>query len=67
MLEKVANCMLKHSLQSHHSLVSLNDIRILWKGHHNKVKTNVSEILLIRKHQPLLNIDEDSVPLDLFI
>ena len=54
--------MLKHSLQSHHSLVSPNDFGTLWKGYTNKVKINVSETVLIRKHQPLLNIHENSVP-----
>ena len=53
---------LKHSLQSHHSLVSPNDFRILSKGYTNKGKINVSETALIRKHQPLLNIHENSVP-----
>ena len=41
-------------------LASPNDFRILWKGY-NKVKRNISETLLIRKHQPLLNIHENSV------
>ena len=54
--------MLKHSLQSHHSLVSPNDFRILWKGYTNKGKINVSETVLIRKHHPLLNIRQKSVP-----
>ena len=42
-------------------LASPNDFRILWKGYNNKVKRNISETLLIRKHQPLLNIHENSV------
>ena len=54
--------MLKHSLQSHHSLVSPNDLRILWKGYTNKGKINVPETVLIRKHQPLVNIRQNSVP-----
>ena len=54
--------MLKHSLQSHHSLVSPNEFRTLWKGYTNKVKITASEAVLIRKHQPLLNIHENSVP-----
>ena len=60
--------MLKHSLQSHHLLVSPNDFRILWTGYTNKGKINVSENALIRKHrkhQPLLNIRENSVPQEL--
>ena len=62
MLRKIKNSMLKHSLQSHHSLVSPNDFRILWKGYTNKGKINVSETVLIRKHQSLLNIRENLVP-----
>ena len=62
MLQKMTNRMLKYSLQSHHSLVSPHDFRILWKGYTNKGKINVSEIVLIKKHQPLLNINENSVP-----
>ena len=54
--------MLKHSLQSHHSLVSPNNVRIFSKGHTNKEKINVSEAVLFSKHQPLLNIHENSVP-----
>ena len=42
-------------------LASPNDFRILCKGYNNKGKINVSETLLIRKHQPLLNIHENSV------
>ena len=42
-------------------LVSPNNFRILWKGYNNKEKRNVSETLLIRKHQSLLNIHENSV------
>ena len=62
MLEKVANRMLKHSLQSHHLLISPNGFILLWKGYNNKGMRNVSETLLIRKHLPLLNIHENSVP-----
>ena len=62
MQQKITNRILKHSLQSHHSLVSPNDFRILSKGYTNKGQINVSESVLIRKHQPLLNIHENSVP-----
>ena len=60
--------MLKHTLQSGHPSVSPNDFRILQKGYNNnKVKRKISGSLLIRKHQPSLNIHENSVPLELFI
>ena len=59
--------MLKHTLQSGHTSVSPNNFRILQKGYNNnKVKRKISEALLIRKHQPSLNIHENSVPLELF-
>ena len=67
MLQKITNRMLKHSLQSHHSLVSPNNFRIFSKGYTNKGKINVSEAVLFSKHQPLLNIRENSVPFELFI
>ena len=54
--------MLKHSLQSHHSLVSPNNFRIFSGGYTNKGKINVSEAVLFSKHQPLLDIHENSVP-----
>ena len=59
--------MLKHTRQSGHPSASPNDFRILQKGYNNsKVKKKISEALLIRKHQPSLNIHENSVPLELF-
>ena len=58
---------LKHTLQSGHPSVSLNDFRILQKGkNNNKVKRKISEVLLIRKLRPWLNIHENLVPLELF-
>ena len=62
MLQKITNRMLKHSLQSHHSLVSPHDFIILWKGYTNKGRINILEIALIKKHEPFLNIHENSVP-----
>ena len=57
--------MLKHTFQSGHPFVSPNNFRILRKEYNNnKVKRQKSEALLIRKHQPSLNIRENSVPLD---
>ena len=59
--------MLKHTLQSGHPSVSPNDFRILQKGYNNnKVKRKTSEDLLIRKHQPSLNIHKKLVLLELF-
>ena len=59
--------MLKHTFQSGHPSVSLNYFRKLQKGYNNKkVKTKISKALLIKKHQPLLNINENLVPLSHF-
>ena len=54
--------MLKHMLQSGHPSVSPNNFRVLQKGYNNKVKRQISEALLIRKHQSSLNIHENSAP-----
>ena len=60
--------MLKHMLQYVLPSVSPNNFRILRKGYNNsKVKRNISEALLIRKHQPSLNIHENLVALELLI
>ena len=54
--------MLKHMLQSGHPSVSPKNFRVLLKGYNNnKVKRQISEALLIRKHQSLLNIHQNSV------
>ena len=59
--------MLKYTLQSGHPSVSLNDFRILQKRYNNnKTKRKISEALLIRKHQHLLNIQENLVSLEHF-
>ena len=54
--------MLKHTFQSGHPSVSPNNFRVLQKRYNNsKMKTKISETLLIRKHQPSLNIRENSI------
>ena len=58
--------MFKCTLQYGYLSVSQNDFIILQKGYNkNKVKRNISEALLIRKNQGLLNIHKNSVPLEL--
>ena len=57
--------MFKHTFQSGHPFVSPNNFRILQKEYkNNKVKRKKSEALLMRKHQPSLNIRENSVSLE---
>ena len=43
-------------------IISPNNFIIFSKGYTNKGKINVSEAVLFSKHQPLLNIHENSVP-----
>ena len=68
MLESITNETCSNILQTCHPSVSKTDYRILRNRHsNNKVKRKVSLPLLIRKHQPLLNMHENLVPLELLI
>ena len=47
-----------------HSLVSMENFQILTKGfNHCKFKRKICEAFLIKKHQPTLNAQEQSVTL----
>ena len=59
--------MIKDTVQSGHPSVSPNDFRILQERYNNKkVKTKISEALVIMKHRPSVNIHENLVPLEHF-
>ena len=59
--------MLRHTLQSGHPSVSLNEFKILRKGfNNNRVKRKISEALLIKQYRPTLNTQENSISLELF-
>ena len=59
--------MLRHTLQSGHPSVSLNEFKTLGKGfNNNRVKRKISEALLIKQYQPTLNTQENSISLELF-
>ena len=58
---------LKHTCESGHKAVSINDFKVLKKGFKNhKMKRKISEALLIKKIKPTLNKQENSFPLILF-
>ena len=59
--------MLRHTLQSGHPSVSLNEFKILRKSfNNNRVKKKISEALPIKQYQPTLNTQENSISLELF-
>ena len=59
--------MLQHTLQPGHSSVSFNEFKILGKDFNkNRVNRKISEALLIKQYWPTLNMQENSISLDLF-
>ena len=59
--------LLKHTLESNHLHVSEKDFKIIANGFRgNNKKRKVAEALLIREIKPTLNIQDQSVPLQLF-
>ena len=59
--------LVKHSLEMSHQSLDIEHYRILRKGFRNNVfKRKISEALFIKDYQPTLNIQEKSVPLELF-
>ena len=57
---------LKHSLETGHRIISLDDTKILNKNFSNYYKRKISEALYIKQKNPVLNIQDNSVPLKLF-
>ena len=59
--------MLRHTLQSGHPSVSLNEFKILGKSFsNNRVKRKISEALLIKEYGPTLKTQGNSVSLEFF-
>ena len=58
--------LLKHSNESKHKRVWLNDFTILGNGFSSNFKRKISESLLIKEHKPELNVQKDSYILKLF-
>ena len=57
---------LKHSLETGHRRVTLDETKILNKNFRNYYKRKISEALFIKQKNPVLNIQDKSVPLKLF-
>ena len=59
--------LLKHALENKHQHVSEKDFKVIGNGFRgNNKKRKVAEALLIREIRPTLNIQDQSVPLQLF-
>ena len=59
--------MFKHSMDTDHPLVCMKDFQILTEGfNHCKFKRKICKALPIKKHQPTLDAQEQSVILELF-
>ena len=59
--------LLKHALENNHQHVSGKDFKMIGNGFRgNNKKRKVAEALLIREIKPALNIQDQSVPLQLF-
>ena len=55
----------KHSIEESHTEVGLNDFRIIGRNYNNnKQKRKMSEALLIKQCRSILNIQEQSIPLN---
>ena len=59
--------MLRHSIESGHNEVSEVDFQVIGKGYrHNSRRRKIAEALFIKDKRPSLNIQEKSIPLQLF-
>ena len=68
MLEKTRKSnMVKHSMDTDHPPVCMKDFQVITKEFkHCKFKRKICKALLIKKHQPTLNIQEHSVAFEPF-
>ena len=57
---------LKHCLAKRHKEISLYNVTIISKNYKNYYKRKVSEALFIKTKKPILNTQDNSVPLKLF-
>ena len=56
---------LKHTIESGHSPIEMNKVKIINKNFPNYYKRKVSEAIYIKKKKPPLNVQDMSVPLKL--
>ena len=57
----------KHSIETDHPIVTIDDFRVLKTGYRQKkFRRKLSEALIIKQNKPALNKQEASIPLKLF-
>ena len=57
----------KHSIETNHQTVTIDDFRVLKTGYRQKqFRRKLSEALFIKQNKPALNKQETSVPLKFF-
>ena len=56
----------KHCIEKRHQSISLDDAKIINKNFKNYYKRKVSEALYIKQKKPSLNVQDNSIPLQLF-
>ena len=57
----------KHAGNENHKHIDLDNIKVIYSGYYNsRFKRKISEALYIKQFKPMLNIQEQSIPLKLF-
>ena len=57
----------KHSFTANHKIVNMEHFNILKSGYSNYIyKRKISEALFVKQFRPTLNVQDNSVPLQLF-
>ena len=56
---------MKHSIETGHPVTSLHDFKIIGRNFRSSWGRKLEEALLIKKHNPALNIQEKSVTIKL--
>ena len=57
----------RHCLNSNHGTVSIENFKIINMGYNNNTyKRRISEALFVKQYHPSLNVQDSSVPLQLF-
>ena len=61
------SCLFKHSVESGHPVLDINNYKIIEKGHKNFArKQKIAELLLIKEVKPTLNKEDNLVELKQF-
>ena len=57
----------KHAWDENHKHIDLDNIKVIDSGYHNnRFKRKIFEALYIKQYKPMLNTQEQSIPLQLF-